>query len=164
MYAASVEIFLPSLESLLAILKKARADAEARKIDLGVFVNARLAPDMLTLAKQIQLASDFAKNSTARLAGVEAPRYEDTESTFDELEARIAKTIAWVKTVPAASIEASEDREIKIPLRDRTVEMRGLQFVQRWALPNFFFHMTTAYDILRHNGVAIGKRDFLGGV
>lgn len=164
MYSASVEVVLPMLTNLSAILDKARASAEARKFDSGVLVSARLAPDMFSLARQVQLASDFAKNSTARLAGTEAPKMEDTESTFDELKARLDKTMNWIKTVPPAALEGSEDRDIKIPLRDRTLEMKGLPYLKLWALPNFFFHVTTAYNILRHNGVELGKRDFLGGV
>lgn len=164
MYSASVEVFLPMLASLSAILDKARVSAEARKFDTGVLVNARLAPDMFPLARQIQLASDFAKNSTARLAGVEAPKMDDTESTFDELKARLEKTTTWIKTVAPAALEGSEDRDIRIPLRDRTLEMKGLPYLKQWAIPNFFFHVTTAYNILRHNGVELGKRDFLGGV
>lgn len=164
MYSASVEVFLPLLTNLSTILDKARASAEARKFDAGVLVSARLAPDMFSLARQVQLASDFAKNSTARLAGTEAPKMEDTESTFDELKARLDKTMNWIKSVPPAALEGSEDRDIKIPLRDRTLEMKGLPYLKLWALPNFFFHVTTAYNILRHNGVELGKRDFLGGV
>lgn len=164
MYSASVEVFLPMLAMLSTIIDKARANAETRKFEPGVLVNARLAPDMFSLARQVQLASDFAKNSTARLAGVEAPKMEDTESTFDELKARLEKTTSWIKTVSPAALEGSEDRDIRVPLRDRTLEMKGLPYLKQWALPNFFFHVTTAYNILRHNGVELGKRDFLGGV
>ncbi|SRR5688572_22328054 len=164
MYAASVEIFLPMLETMRAVLDKGAASAQARQIEAAVLVNARLAPDMLALSRQVQLACDFAKNSTARLAALEAPRYDDVESTFEELRARIDKTVRWVRDVPPGALEGAEDRDIRVPLRDRTLEMKGLPFLQRWALPNFFFHVTTAYDILRHNGVELGKRDFLGGV
>lgn len=164
MHSASVEIFQPVLVSLSAILAKARASAEARKFDAGVLVNARLAPDMFALSRQVQLASDFAKNSTARLAGTDPPRFEDTEATIEELQARIARTLDWLASVPVTALEGSEDRDIKVPLRDRTLEMKGLPFLRQWALPNFFFHVATAYAILRHNGVELGKRDFLGGV
>jgi uncharacterized protein len=164
MHAVSVEVFAPALESLSAILAKTLAHAEAKKIDAAVFFQARLAPDMLPLARQVQLASDFAKNSTARLAGTEAPKFADEEQSIEELRARIARTLDFLKTVPAAALEGSEQRDITVPLRDRTLRLQGLPFVQRWALPNFFFHLTTAYDILRHNGLEIGKRDFLGGV
>jgi uncharacterized protein len=164
MYSASVEVFASMLGSLAAILDKARASAEARKFDAKVLLDARLAPDMFPLVRQVQLASDFAKGATARLAGTEAPKMEDAETTFDELKARIDKTLAYLKTVPPTALEGSEDRDIKIPLRDQTLEMKGLVFLKTWALPNFFFHVTTAYNILRHNGVELGKRDFLGGV
>jgi len=162
MYALSVGQFLPMLERLRAWLDKAAANAKARNFDSSVLAGARLAPDMFPFARQVQLTCDFAKNSSARLAGHEAPRFEDTEATFEELRARIDKTIAYVKTIPAAAIDGQEDRDIKIALRDRTLEMKGLPFVQTWALPNFYFHAVTAYNILRHNGVDIGKRDFLG--
>lgn len=164
MHAVSVEIFVPALGSLAAILEKGRAHAQAKKLEASVLVNARLAPDMLPLARQVQLASDFAKNSIARLAGQDPPKFPDEEQTFEELSARITRTIDYLKSVPAAAFEASADRDITVPLRDRTLSMKGLPYLQRWALPNFFFHVTTAYDILRHNGVEIGKRDFLGGV
>jgi len=164
MYVASVEVFQPMLVSLAAILDKAKASATARKFDPAILVNARLAPDMFALNRQVQLASDFAKNSTARLAGIDPPRFEDTETTFEELQARIAKTLEWLKGIEPAALEGSEDRDIKVPLRDRTLEMKGLAFLRQWALPNFFFHVAAAYAILRHNGVELGKRDFLGGV
>jgi len=138
------------------------ANAKARGFDTSVLVNSRLAPDMLPLSKQVQLTSDFAKNSMARLAGVEPPKFEDNETTMDELLARVKKTLDYIGTLPAAAFEGSETRDIRIPLRDRTVEFKGLPFLQHWALPNFFFHFVTAYNLLRHNGVDIGKRDFLG--
>jgi hypothetical protein len=162
MYGMSVGQFLPMLASLRKILDKAAANAKTRKFETNVLVNARLAPDMFTLARQLQLTCDFAKNSSARLAGLEAPRFEDNETTFDELQARIDKTVAYLKTIPAAAIDGQEERDIKIPLRDRTLEMKGLPFVQNWVLPNFYFHAVTAYNILRHNGVDLGKQDYLG--
>jgi hypothetical protein len=162
MYALSVGQFLPMLENLRGWLDKAAANAKARGFEPGVLAGSRLAPDMFPLTRQVQLTCDFAKNSSARLAGHEAPRFEDTEATFDELRARIDKTIAYVKTIPASAIDGQEDRDIRIPLRDRRLEMKGLPFVQTWALPNFYFHAVTAYNILRHNGVDVGKRDFLG--
>lgn len=164
MHSASVEVFQPVLASLSAILDKARASAEARNFEPQVLVNARLAPDMFPLSRQVQLASDFAKNSTARLAGVDPPRFEDTETTIDELKARIARTIDWISSVSPTAFENAATRDIRVPLRDRTLELKGLPFLQRFALPNFFFHVTTAYDILRHNGLEIGKRDFTGNV
>jgi hypothetical protein len=144
-------------------MEKGVANAKARSFDTSVLVSARLAPDMLPFSKQVQLTSDFAKNSMARLAGVDPPKFEDTETTMEELLARVKKTLEYIDTVPAAALEGSETRDIKIPLRDRTIEFKGLPFLQNWALPNFFFHFVTAYNLLRHNGVDIGKRDFLGG-
>ena len=162
MHAMSHDVFKKALTQLLHILEKGAANAKTRNFEPNVFVGQRLAPDMLPFAKQIQLTSDFAKNSMARLAGIEAPKFEDNETTLDELVARVKKTLDYIGTVPAAAFEGSEDRDIKIPLRDRTVELKGLPFLQNWALPNFFFHYVTAYNILRHNGVDVGKRDFLG--
>ncbi len=163
MYALSHDVFKNSLTQLLHVMEKSVANARARNFDTSVLVGARLAPDMLPFNKQVQLTSDFAKNSMARLAGVDAPKFEDNETTMDELLARVKKTLAYIDTLPAASLEGSETRDIRIPLRDRTVEFKGLPFLQSWALPNFFFHFVTAYNLLRHNGVDIGKRDFLGG-
>jgi hypothetical protein len=163
MYAMSHDVFRKSLTQLLHVMEKGIANAKARGFETGVLVNARLAPDMLPFAKQIQLTSDFAKNSLARLAGVDPPKFEDSETTMDELVARVKKTLEYIGTIPAAAFEGSETRDIKIPLRDRTLEMTGLPYLQHWAIPNFYFHFVTAYNLLRHNGVDIGKRDFLGG-
>ena len=160
-HALSVDIFTHALGSLSAILEKGLTHATAKKFDSTVLVNSRLAPDMFPLSRQVQIACDLAKNSAARLAGVEPPRYEDTEKTLEELRARIAKTIDYLQSIPAAALEGSENRDIKVPAGERTLEFKGLAFVQRWAIPNVFFHITTAYDILRHNGVELGKRDFL---
>jgi hypothetical protein len=162
MYGMSVGQFLPMLANLRVFIDKAEANAKARNFDANVLMTARLAPDMFPFNRQVQLTCDFAKNSSARLAGLEAPRFEDTETTADELKARIDKTVAYVKTIPASAIDGAEDRDIKIPLRDRTLEMKGLAFLENWALTNFYFHAVTAYNILRHNGVDLGKRDFLG--
>jgi hypothetical protein len=163
MYAMSHDVFKRSLTQLLHIMEKGIANAKARNFDTGVLVASRLAPDMLPFSKQIQLTSDFAKNSMARLAGVDPPKFEDNEATMEELVARVKKTLDYIATVPASALEGSETRDIKIPLRDRTMEFQGLPFLQNWALPNFFFHHVTAYNLLRHNGVDVGKRDFLGG-
>jgi hypothetical protein len=163
MYALSHDVFHKSLSQLLHIMEKGVANAKARNFDTGVLTGARLAPDMLPFTKQIQLTSDFAKNSMARLAGLDPPKFEDNETTMEELLARVKKTIDYIDSLPATSLDGSEGRDIKIPLRDRTVEFKGLAFLQHWALPNFFFHHVTAYNLLRHNGVDIGKRDFLGG-
>lgn len=162
MHALSHGVFKKALTQLLFVMEKGVASAKARSFDPSVLVNARLAPDMLSFVKQIQLTSDFAKNSMARLAGVDPPKFEDVETSMDELFARIRKTIDYIDTVPASALEGSETRDIKIPLRDRTVEFKGLAFLQYWALPNFFFHHVTAYNLLRHNGVDVGKKDYLG--
>ncbi len=162
MHAMSHGVFRKSLTQLLHVMEKGTAHAAARNFDVGVLVASRLAPDMLPFSRQIQLASDFAKNSMARLAGVEPPKFEDTESTMDELVHRVKKTIEYVDSVPAAQLDGSESRDISIKLRDRTLEFKGLEFLQVWALPNFFFHYVTSYNLLRHNGVDIGKKDFLG--
>ena len=162
MYALSHDVFKKSLGQLQHVMEKGIANAKARSFDTSVLVGARLAPDMLPFSKQIQLTSDFAKNSMARLAGIDPPKFEDNETTMEELLARVKKTLEYIDTVPATALEGSETRDIRIPLRDRTVEFKGLPFLQHWALPNFFFHFVTAYNVLRHNGVDIGKRDFLG--
>jgi hypothetical protein len=162
MPALTIDIFTHTLGNLSAILEKGTALAAARKFDSAVLVTSRLAPDMLPLARQVQIACDTAKKGAARLAGVEAPPFEDNEKTIEELRTRIAKTIDYLKTLPASAFEGAEDRDIKVPAGERTLEFKGLAYVQRWILPNLFFHVTTAYNILRHNGVEIGKRDFLG--
>jgi hypothetical protein len=162
MHSMSVGVFVPMLGNLSGLLDKGAASATGRKFETAVLASARLAPDMLPLTRQVQLACDFAKNSTARLAAIDPPKFEDNETTFEEMKARIGKTLAWLATVPANTLEGSEDRQITIPLRDRKLEMQGLPFLQRWVLPNFYFHVTTAYNILRHNGVDVGKLDYLG--
>jgi uncharacterized protein len=162
MHALSHGVFKRALAQLLHVMEKGVANARARNFDVSVLVNSRLAPDMLPLVRQIQLASDFAKNSMARLAGVDPPKFDDVETTMDELFARVKKTLEYLDTVSTAALEGSENRDISIKLRDRTLEFKGLEFLQVWALPNFFFHHVTAYNLLRHNGVDIGKRDFLG--
>ncbi len=164
-HAMSVDVLAASLTNLSALLEKGAAHAAAKKFDPAVLVNSRLAPDMFPLARQVQIACDLAKNSIARLAGLEPPKFEDNEKTIDELRARIARTVDYMKGVPASAFEGSEDRDIKVPAGpERVLEFKGLAFLQRWAIPNVFFHVTTSYDILRHNGVEIGKRDFLGGI
>ncbi len=164
MHTMSVEAFVPTLTGLSKILDKAAQHAAAKKFDPSVLVNARLAPDMFPFVKQVQIACDFAKNSTARLAGQEAPRFEDNEQTIDELKTRIAKTLDYVKSVRPDTFEGAEDRDIKLSFPNgMSLEFKGLPFLRDWALPNFYFHAVTAYDILRHNGVDIGKRDYLNG-
>jgi hypothetical protein len=160
----SVPIFVKTLGNLSAILDKAAAHATAKKIDPSVLLNARLYPDMFPLIRQIQLASDFAKGSVARLAGQEPPKYEDTETTIGELQARIARTIDFMQSLNAAAFAGAETREISLKIRDTVQKYAGLPYLAHVALPNFFFHATTAYDILRHNGVELGKRDFIGSV
>jgi uncharacterized protein len=162
MSEASQAVFLQMLNALSANLDKAAAHAKAKGIDPSELVNARLAPDMFPLARQVQIATDHAKGATARLSGRENPKYEDNEATFDELKARIAKTLVFVKSVPASEIDGSGDKDVTIPVRGEPRTMKGHHYLLHSALPNFFFHVTTAYDILRHNGVEVGKRDFLG--
>jgi hypothetical protein len=162
LYDASVPVYNQMLGALDKVLGKAEAWAETRKIDGKVLVQARLFPDMLPLASQVRIACDAARAGTARLAGVDFPKYEDSEQTLAELRQRIAGTLAFIAQVPRDSIAGQEDRDITIPLRDRKLEMKGQAFLLHWSLPNFFFHVTTAYDILRHNGLEVGKADFLG--
>ena len=162
LYDASIPVFLRAFGQLSAILDKAAAHAEAKKIDPAVFINARLAPDMYPLARQIQSASDAAKFAAARLAGIEAPSFPDVETSFDELQQRIAKTVAFLKSVDPAAIAEQEGREIVLKRATGDIRLTGAAYLQGLALPNFYFHVVTAYDILRHNGVAIGKSDYLG--
>ncbi len=162
MYQVSAPVFVRALGNLSVILGKAAAHAEARKIDPTVFVNARLAPDMFPLSRQVQAASDTSKGRVARLAGIEVPRFEDTETSLSELQARIAKTVSFLGSVKAAQFEGAEDRTITLKLRGREVSFSATDYLLTFALPNFFFHATTAYAILRHNGLEIGKTDYLG--
>jgi hypothetical protein len=161
MHALSAGLFVNALGNLSWLLEKAASNAAQRKIDPAVLLGSRLAPDMLPLTRQVQIACDLAKNSVARLAASEPPRFEDTETSIEQLRARIARTIDFLKSVPASALEGSDTRDIRVPAGERTLEFKGLDFLQRWAIPNVFFHFTTAYDILRHNGVELGKRDFL---
>ncbi len=163
MYAASVPVFKQTLNALSAILAKADAHAAARNIDPTALLQARLFPDMLAFTRQVQLSCDFSKRAVARLAGIEAPSHEDTETSFAQLQARIASTIAFIDTVTAEQINGSEARPLKVPAGpDKTLDFTGQDFLLHFALPNLFFHATTAFAILRHNGIEIGKRDFLG--
>ena len=162
MHQISVPLFVKTLENLSAILDKGAAHADSRKIDPAVLLGYRLAPDMLNLTKQVQIAADHAKRACARLAGVEAPAYEDNEASFAELKARIDKTIAFLKSLKAEQFEGAETRELKLKLGGTERTLPGQTYFLHNALPNFFFHVTTAYDILRHAGVPIGKADFLG--
>ncbi len=164
MYQASVPAFVRGLTSLKTILERAAAHAQAKKIDDVVFVNDRLYPDMLPLSRQVQIASDFARGTSARLAGVEPPPIEDNEKTFSELIARVDKSLDYVKTFTAAQIDGSEGRQITRPVRGQPKTFTGLDYLRQSSLPNFYFHMTTAYAILRHNGVEVGKADFIGSL
>jgi hypothetical protein len=162
MYQMSVPLFLKTLSNLSAILDKGAAFAEAKKVDPSVLLGYRLAPDMLNLTRQVQIASDHAKRACARLAAVEAPAYEDNEASFADLKARIDKTVAFIKTLKPEQIDGSETREIKLKLGGADRTLSGQTYYLHNALPNFFFHTTTAYAILRHCGADIGKADFIG--
>ena len=162
MYQASVPRFASILSNLSNILGKAQAHVDAKKLDPAALTTYRLFPDMFPLTKQVQIACDTAKGAVARLAGAPIPVYEDNEKTLAELQARIAKTLAFIQTVSAQQIDGSEDRDIVIKRADKETHYRGMQFLLGNALPNIYFHVTTAYNILRHNGVEIGKRDYLG--
>ena len=162
MHQTSIPVFERMLKSLAAILDKAEASATARKIDPDVLINARLSPDMFPLKKQVQLASDFAKGAAARLSGKDIPKWEDTERTFPELKARIQKTLDYLASFKAADIDGAEARDINLTISQKPATLKGQVFLQNYAFPHFFFHVTTAYNILRHNGVDIGKRDFMG--
>ena len=165
MSSASLPVFEIGLNALAALLEKLEAYAVARKVDPAVLLNARLFPDMFAFARQVQIVCDQAKNGGARLAGIEPPRHEDSEKTVGELRARIAATVAFLKTLDAGQINASADRDITFPLGpDHKGHMRGADYLNHFVLPNFYFHLATAYGILRHNGVEIGKRDFLGAI
>jgi hypothetical protein len=162
MYEASVPAFIHSLQSLKAILQKGQAHAEARKFDPANLVNSRLFVDMLPLSRQVQIASDAAKGAAARLTGTENPKFEDVETTFPELIARVDRTVDYLSSLKAAQFDGSETRTIKLQTPRGELSFEGLPFLRLWALPNFYFHVTTAYNLLRHNGVEIGKADFLG--
>ncbi len=162
MYKASVPVFIHMLGNLRAILEKSVAHAGAKKFDPAVLVGSRLAPDMLALVRQVQIASDTAKGCSARLAGVEPPKYDDNEASFPELLARVDKTVDFLKALKPAQIDGSEAREISLPMRAGVRHFKGLAYLLHYALPNFYFHVTTAYNILRHNGVELGKQDFIG--
>ncbi len=162
MYQASIPVFVKFLGNLSTILEKGAAHAEAKKIEPSVLINSRLAADMYPLSRQIQIATDVAKGCAARLAGIEVPSYEDKESTFPELQARIAKTVAFLQSVTPAQIDGSEGRSVTLKLRGKDVTFLGQPYLLNFAIPNVFFHVTTAYDILRHNAVELGKMDFLG--
>jgi uncharacterized protein len=165
MHSASVPVFTSMLGNLDHFLVQAAAHAEAKKFDPANLLAARLAPDMLPLTRQVLIACDASKLCMARLSGIEAPKYEDNETTIEQLRERIAKTIAFIDTVPADKVDGSEDKDITFPVgRDgATRTMKGEAYLKHWAYPNFFFHVTTAYALLRHNGVELGKSQYLLG-
>ena len=162
MYSASVPVFVRMLGNLLHWLDKAQAHAEGKKFDCAVYLNARLAPDMLPFSRQIQIACDSVKFCVGRLAGVDAPKFDDTESTLDELRERVRKTIDFVQSVPAAKFDGCGEKDVAVPRRDGSMTLKGDFYLNHFVLPNLYFHLTTAYALLRHNGVEIGKGDFLG--
>jgi hypothetical protein len=164
-HAILTESMVPMLQSFSAILDKAAAFAETKKIDPTVLASARLAPDMFPLTRQVQIACDMLKNAAAYLAGQEPQRFDDNEKTLDDLKARIAKCIGYVESFPASAYEGAETRKIVMPLIEKLVlETDGAQYLADWTIPHFYFHVATAYDILRHNGLDIGKRDYLAHV
>jgi hypothetical protein len=162
MHSLAIETFAPMLRNLAKLLDKAAEYASAKKFDSAVLVNARLAPDMFPLSRQVQIAADHAKYAVARLTGQEGPRFEDDERTIDELKARIAKTLDYIESARPAAFEGAADRDIKVSMPNGLIiEAKGFQYLRDWAFPHFYFHIVTAYDILRHNGLEIGKRDYL---
>ena len=163
MYDASIPPILRALNNLSHILNKGEAYANAKEIELAVLFNARLFPDMFPLSRQVQIATDMSKGAAARLARLEVPSYDDNETTFADLQARIAKTIAFIETVTPAQLEGAEKRDIEIMVRKAKMEFTGQDYLQKWVMPNVYFHVATTYNILRHNGVELGKPDFLRG-
>lgn len=162
MYDVSVPVFSERLRALANVLAKAEANAAERKIDPAVFLTARLAPDMLTMTKQVQIATDHAKGAASRLAGREVPKYEDNEATFADLQARVAKTRDYLATFKREEFEGSDERTVTLKIGGNDVQLKGAKYLLDVAMPNFYFHVTTAYGILRHNGVPLGKGNFLG--
>ena len=162
MYSASAPVFTQILNSLSAIIDKAEAHALEKKIEPAALLQARLFPDMFTFIRQVQVAADFAKGEAARLAGADVPKYDDNEHTFADLKARIAKTVAFIDSLPQDGIEASAQRDITTGSGEKAKQWKGQVYLMHYALPHFYFHATTAYDILRHNGVEVGKKDFIG--
>jgi len=161
-YSASIPVFKQILNSLHNILDKAEAHAADKKIDPAALLQFRLFPDMLPFTRQVQIACDFAKGAAARLGGLDVPSYDDKEATFAELKERIQKTLAYIDSVPQDAIEGSETRAITTGSGEKTKHFTGQTYLFHYALPHFFFHATTAYDILRHNGLDVGKKDYIG--
>jgi hypothetical protein len=162
LYRASVPVYEKLLKSLSAILDKAAAHAKDNKYEAAVLLSAHLFPDMWPLAKQVQAAGSHARRGTARLAGMPIPNVNEASATFDDLKGQIAETLAFLKTVDPAAVDAGAEREITFPIGTGTLNMKGTEYLQDFTLPNFYFHLTTAYNILRHNGVPLGKPNFLG--
>ena len=162
MYSASVPVFTRMLGNMLGWLDKAEAHAQAKKFETGVYLGLRFAPDMLPFAKQIQIACDGAKFAVARLSGAEAPKFDDTETTLAELRERINKTLGFIESVPAAQIDGTEAKDVVIPRRDGPMTLKGEVYLKHFAMPNFYFHVTTTYALLRNAGVELGKGDYLG--
>lgn len=162
MHEASVPVFVRALGNLAHVIDKGAAHAEAKKINPTVLLGSRLFPDMLPLSRQVQIASDFAKGASARLAGLEPPKFEDNESSFPELTARIDKTVEFIKALKREQFDGAEQRTINFKAGGQPIALPGMPYLLAYALPNFYFHLTTAYNILRHCGVELGKKDYLG--
>jgi hypothetical protein len=162
MHQVSLPVFVKHLNGLAGCMKKAQALYAEKKYDEATLLSYRFYPDMFSYTRQVQAATDHAKNCTALLAGVEAPKYEDNEKSLAELIARVEKTVAWLNTVKQEQIDGTEGKAVTVKMRDRELNFKGLELLLNRSLPNFYFHATTAYDILRHNGVELGKRDFMG--
>ena len=162
MHSWSIPYFVRALNNLSAILKKGAAHAEEHDIDPSIFVTNRLFPDMFPLSRQVQIACDVSKGAAARLSDIEAPSFEDTESSFEELQERISKTITFLNSIPVEKIDGTEEKAIKFQAGPIEIDFIGTTYLSMWALPNIYFHSTTAYTILRHNGVVLGKLDYLG--
>jgi hypothetical protein len=163
MYDITVPPLTRALNNLSHILKKGEEYADAKKIEHAVLLNARLFPDMYPLIRQVQIATDMSKGAVARLADLEVPKYEDDETTFEQLQARITKTLAFIESVKPEQMQGAETRDVKILVRNMPMEFKGLDYLLKWVNPNVYFHVTTAYNILRHNGVELGKTDYLRG-
>ena len=158
----TIPVFVRRLKGLASCLKKAQAHYSAKSYDEATLLNYRFYPDMFNFVRQVQASTDHAKNCTALLAGVEAPKFDDQEKSLAELAARVEKTVAWIESVKPAQLDDSESKDVTVKTRDRELNMKGIDLLLHRSVPNFYFHVTTAYDIMRHNGVEIGKRDFMG--
>lgn len=164
LYTASAPLFVRILGNLDGWLEKAQAHADAKKFDSANFLSSRLAPDMLVFSKQVQMTCDSAKLCIARISGTESPSFDDNESTLAQLRERVGKTLDFIRSVPAAKFVGADDRSVTLPRRDAPITLTAQAYLERFALPNFFFHATTTYALLRHNGVPLGKLDFLGAL